>query len=144
MNSATEAQRTRHSAARLIQMYHTTVGKKIVMAVTGIILLIFVIGHMVGNLKIYLGQEHYDAYGLFLRRMGEPLLMHGQALWMARAVLLAALVIHVTAAVQLTLLSWEARPDRYRNQERLAFSYASYTMRWGGLTILAFVIYHLM
>jgi succinate dehydrogenase / fumarate reductase cytochrome b subunit len=125
-------------------LYRSTVGKKILMAVTGIFLLLFVIGHMLGNLKIFAGQEKFDGYAHWLREMGAPLFGHGQALWLVRIVLLAAVALHIVAAVQLTLTSWRARDVKYHTVERLAFSYASYTMRWGGVVVALYVIYHLL
>jgi succinate dehydrogenase / fumarate reductase cytochrome b subunit len=129
---------------RLANLYRTSVGKKWIMAVTGLVLLLFVLGHMLGNLKLYLGQESLDHYGEFLRTAGEPLLPRGVALWIARLGLLACAVLHIWMAVVLTRQSLEARPIPYTKNERLAFSYASYTMRWGGVVILLFVLYHLM
>jgi succinate dehydrogenase / fumarate reductase, cytochrome b subunit len=130
--------------SRLLTLYRSSVGKKVVMAVTGLVLLLFVIGHMLGNLKVYQGPIAYNAYAEHLRELGEPVFGHGQLLWIARIGLIAAAVFHIVAAVQLTAMSYAARQVPYRVKERLAFSYASYTMRWGGLVILAFVIYHLM
>src|SRR5438876_86585 len=117
---------------RIAVLYHSSVGKKVLMAVTGIVLLLFVIGHMLGNLKIYFGAVAFNHYAAFLREMGSPLFPHESLLWIARLILLTAVAIHITAAVQLTLLSRDARDVPYHTQERLSFSYASYTMRWGG------------
>ena len=125
-------------------LWSTSIGKKAVMAVTGIALVGFVILHMVGNLKIYLGPEHFDAYARGLRELGEPILVHGQALWSMRLILLAAVVLHVVAAVQLTQASWAARPVAYTEKEAVAATYAARTMRWGGVIVLLFVVYHLL
>lgn len=121
----------------------TTLGKKAVMAVTGLILFGFVLVHMYGNLKIYQGAEKFDAYAEALRELGKPILAHGHALWIARAVLLLAVVLHIWSAWSLTLQSRRARPVRYQNQELLQSSYAVRTMRWGGFILLLFVLYHL-
>jgi succinate dehydrogenase / fumarate reductase cytochrome b subunit len=121
----------------------STVGKKIVMAATGIILVGFVVVHMIGNLKIYLGAEHFNAYALFLREMAEPLLGYSGALWGFRVVLLVCVVLHVAAAIQLTRLNHAARPVGYA-AGRPPTSYAAWTMRWGGFVLLLFVIYHLL
>jgi succinate dehydrogenase / fumarate reductase cytochrome b subunit len=129
---------------RLVNLYRTTVGKKIVMALTGLVLLLFVIGHMLGNLKVYFGAESFNHYAVFLREFGSPLFPQTALLWLARIVLLACVILHIAAAYQLTLQSRAARPIPYRRKEHLAFSYSSYTMRWGGVVILAFVIYHLL
>jgi len=85
-----------------VVLWGTVVGKKVVMAVTGLVLVGFVIAHMLGNLKIFLGAGAIDAYAVFLRTMGEPLLPYSLILWVVRIVLLACVALHITAAVQLT------------------------------------------
>ena len=127
-----------------LSLYRSSVGKKVVMALSGLILFGFVVGHLAGNLKIFQGPEKYNAYASFLRTVGAPALGHGQLLWIARIVLLAAVLQHVTAALQLARMSLRARKTRYRRRNDLSFSYASRTMRWGGGILLAFVVYHLM
>ncbi|MCP3982534.1 MAG: succinate dehydrogenase cytochrome b subunit [bacterium] len=122
----------------------SSVGKKIVMGLSGVLLFGFVIGHMIGNLKVYQGAEKFNAYAEFLREAGAPMLGHGQALWIARLVLLACVGIHIAAAVQLAVASSRARKTRYKKFDDLSFSYASRTMRWGGAIITAFVIYHIL
>ena len=122
----------------------STVGKKILMALSGLILWGFVIGHMVGNLKVYQGPEAFDHYAEGLRTFGEPFFGRGQLLWLVRLALLFAVGVHIVAALQLVLKSRAARRVGYRKFEPLAFSMASRTMAWGGVAILAFVIYHLM
>lgn len=129
---------------RVLNLYRSSVGKKVFMAATGIVLLLFVIGHMAGNLKIYAGPEKYNAYAAFLRDMGAPMFGHTQLLWLVRAVLVAAAVSHILTAAQLTLMSYRAREAPYQMNRRISLSYASYTMRWGGVVVLAFVVYHLM
>jgi len=121
----------------------TTLGKKALMAVTGLILFGFVLVHMYGNLKMYQGAATFDAYAEALRELGKPVLAHGHALWIARAVLLAAVVLHIWSAWSLTLQSRRARPVKYQNQELVQATYAVRTMRWGGVILLAFVLYHL-
>src|SRR6266850_2040248 len=91
-------------------LWGTMIGKKVVMAVTGFVLIGFVIAHMLGNLKIFLGAETIDTYAAFLRTMGEPLLPYGALLWVVRLVLLTCVALHITAAVQLTRMNWAARP----------------------------------
>jgi succinate dehydrogenase / fumarate reductase, cytochrome b subunit len=130
-------------------LYRSAVGKKAVMAVTGIILFGFVLIHMIGNLKLYEpgelnGQRYLDAYGYFLRHVGEPALPAYGALWIARVVLLAAVVLHIWAAWQVTRMSRAARPQGYSFRNKVHTSYASRTLRWGGVIILLFVIYHLL
>lgn len=129
---------------RLRQFYGTTVGKKVAMAASGLVLVAYVVTHMAGNLKVYQGPAKYNAYAEFLREMGAPLFGHGQLLWAARIVLLAAAVVHVVAALQLARRSRAARPVPYRKPPHDEFSYASRTMRWGGVVLLLFVVYHLM
>jgi len=129
---------------KVLGLYQTSVGKKVVMAVSGILLYGFVVVHMIGNLKVYYGREKYNAYAEFLRSIGYPALGHEQALWIFRIVLIAAVGVHLLAATQLTLRSWAARPAGYRRRDDLSFSYASRTMRWGGVIVALFVIYHLL
>ena len=114
------------------------------MATSGVILLGYVVAHLIGNLKIFTGEEHFDEYAEFLRKIGNPILGHGWFLWMARPVLLAALIVHVVSATQLALISRRARPVRYEHPGTVQATYASRTMRWGGVIILLFVIYHLL
>ncbi len=128
----------------VLALWNTSIGKKAVMAMTGVILIGFVILHMVGNLKIYLGPEHFDAYARGLRELGEPIMAHEQALWTMRLVLIAAVVLHLVAALQLTRMSWAARPVTYTEKDAIAATYAARTMRWGGVILLLFVIYHLL
>lgn len=133
--------------------WRSTLGKKAVMAVSGIVLFGFVLFHMLGNLKLYLpvyvGGEHagehpINVYAEWLRGMGYPLFPHESALWLFRFVLLAAVVLHMWAAWQVTRASWGARSKRYAKVERLQADYASRTMRWGGVIIALFVVYHLL
>jgi succinate dehydrogenase / fumarate reductase cytochrome b subunit len=128
---------------RVVNLYQSSVGKKIVMAFTGALLFLFVLVHMLGNLKIYMGPETFDEYAAFLREVGHPALPHGALLWIFRLVLLSAVGLHILSATQLYLVSRRARRTGYRLTEDLSFSYASRTMRWGGLILLAFVIYHI-
>jgi succinate dehydrogenase / fumarate reductase cytochrome b subunit len=130
--------------ARPAGFYGASVGKKIAMALTGAILVLFVIGHFAGNLKIYLGPEEFNHYAEGLRSLGAPIFPHGSLLWIIRIVLLACVLTHIVSAAQLWLQSKRARPVGYRKVESLAIAYASRTMVWGGLTILAFVVFHIM
>lgn len=125
-------------------LYRSAVGKKAVMAVTGILLFGFVLIHMIGNLKLYMGPQDLDNYGGWLREVGYPALPHQGALWIARLVLLAAVLLHIWAAWQLTLMNRQARPVGYLSRTKVHTTYASRTMRWGGVIILLFVIYHLL
>jgi succinate dehydrogenase cytochrome b subunit len=117
----------------------STIGKKIVMASTGVVLFGFVLAHMVGNLQLYLGSEALDQYAVFLREF-----LHGGGLWIARAVLLACAVLHVWAAASLTLADRAARPVGYREWEPRESTWASRTMRWSGVVLLVFIVYHLL
>jgi succinate dehydrogenase / fumarate reductase, cytochrome b subunit len=125
-------------------LYRSAVGKKAVMAVTGILLFGFVLGHMVGNLKLYEGPQVLNAYAAFLRTMGEPALPPSGLLWLVRVVLLAAVALHIWAAWELTRQSQRARPKPYAARPRLHTTYASRTMRWGGVILLLFIVYHLL
>ncbi len=122
---------------RLVALWHTTIGKKVVMAVTGLIGLLFLISHVISNLLVFTDPHHLDEWGAFLRSLGP-------ALWLARFGLLAAVVLHVVAAVQLTRMSQAARPAGYSRHERQVATYAARTMRWGGLLLLVFIIFHIM
>ena len=130
--------------ARRNRLWSSSVGKKIVMAVSGLILYGFVVAHMLGNLKVYQGRESFNHYAEGLRTVGAPFFSPGQLLWVARAILLAALFVHLAAVVTLTRQSKAARKHSYKKYDGLEFSYASRTMLWGGLLVLAYVIYHLM
>lgn len=125
-------------------IYRTAVGKKAVMAVTGIILFGFVLVHMIGNLHLYEGAAYMNEYGQFLRQVGAPAIPPHAALWIARSVLLAAVVLHIWSAWQVTRMSQEARPSRYEHKRKMHTSYASRTMRWGGVILVLFIIYHLL
>jgi succinate dehydrogenase / fumarate reductase, cytochrome b subunit len=127
-----------------VALWGTMVGKKVVMAVTGVVLVGFVIAHMVGNLKIFLGAEALDSYALFLRTMGEPLVPYETLLWAARLILLTSGALHILAAVQLTQMNWAARPRGYETKRSIATSYAALTMRWSGVIVALFVVYHLL
>jgi succinate dehydrogenase cytochrome b subunit len=116
----------------------STLGRKAVMALTGVILFGFVVGHMLGNLQVYLGPAALNAYGVFLREF-----LHGGGIWIARATLLASVGLHVWAATSLTLDSWAARPEGYRSVRHAESTYASRTMVWSGPILALFIVYHL-
>jgi succinate dehydrogenase / fumarate reductase cytochrome b subunit len=122
----------------------SSVGLKAVMAVSGIILVLFLIAHMLGNLKVFAGQTSFDHYAEWLRRIGTPLLPGAWYLWIQRTVLTVAVLAHIWAATVLALRARAARPVRYAHRKPVQGSYAARTMRWGGLIILLFVIYHLL
>ncbi len=129
---------------RVAALYSTTVGKKFAMAITGAVFFGFVVVHMLGNLKAFWGPEKLNHYAEGLRTLGAPFFGYGQLLWLFRIVLLVCVGIHVLAATQLTLRSWAARPVGYKNTPHLELSYSSRTMRWGGVIIGLYVVYHLM
>lgn len=129
---------------RVVSLYRSSVGKKILMALSGLILIGFLIAHMAGNLKIFWGPDSFNGYAEWLRGVGYPLLPHMAGLWMVRILLLLAVVIHVIAAVQLWRMSQRARRHGYQREKSLAFSYASRTMRWGGVILLLFIVYHIL
>jgi succinate dehydrogenase cytochrome b subunit len=128
----------------IVVLWGTMVGKKVVMAVTGLVLVGFVIAHMLGNLKIFLGAEAIDEYAVFLRTVGEPLFPPGMLLWVARLVLLACIALHITAAVQLSRMNWAARPHGYDTKRSIATTYAARTMRWSAVILFLFIVYHLL
>lgn len=125
-------------------LWSSSVGKKITMAVSGVILYGFVVVHMLGNLKVYMGREAFNHYAEGLRTLGAPFFARGQLLWILRIILLAALFVHVAAMLQLTLQSRRARRHGYKKFDGLEFSWASRTMLWGGVLLLVYVIYHLL
>jgi succinate dehydrogenase / fumarate reductase, cytochrome b subunit len=118
-------------------LFSSSIGRKILMAVTGLILIGFVIGHLVGNLQVFQDPDHINGYAQFLHQLG-PLL------WIARIGLLVAVGIHIWAGVALSLENTRARgPEPYGVQHTIQATLASRTMRWTGLVVLAFLIYHL-
>ncbi|MGA8026868.1 MAG: succinate dehydrogenase cytochrome b subunit [Bryobacteraceae bacterium] len=123
--------------ARPARFWASTNGKKVVMAITGAILFLFVIGHMLGNLQVFEGPDKLNAYGRFLH--GVP-----EILWAVRITLIISVILHIWASVELAVRKTQARPVAYAKRENIASSYASRTMYWSGPIILAFVIYHLL
>jgi succinate dehydrogenase / fumarate reductase cytochrome b subunit len=138
------AVRARKRKPFLLDLYGTAVGKKYVMAITGLIGLGYVIAQMVGNLKMYLGPEDIDHYSEWLRDLLVPLFPRTVALWLMRIVLIVALVLHLHAAYTLTLINRRARPEQYKSpRDYVAANFASRTMRWTGIIVLLFLFYHL-
>ncbi len=125
-------------------LLRSLIGKKVIMAVTGVILLLFVIAHLLGNLKVFQGAAHFNAYAEGLRTLGAPFLPRGLLLWVARVVLVVAVGAHIWAAIAVTRASWGARPVGYHALEAVETTYAARTMRWGGVIIVLYVIYHLL
>src|SRR5258705_5905977 len=120
------------------QFYRSTVGKKVVMAVTGLIGIGFVIVHVAGNLLAFAGRDKLNTYTAFLHGPG------AEVLWVVRVVLIVAVVLHVTAAAQLTRRARAARPVKYHEREPQVSTLPSRTMRWGGVLLLAFIVFHLL
>ena len=130
--------------SRVVALTHSLIGKKVVMAVTGVILIGFLVGHVYGNLKIFQGAVHFNAYAEGLRTLGAPIFGRSHLLWIARGLLLASTVGHLGAAWAVTRASWQARPVPYRRLDLVETTFAARTMRWGGVVLLLFVIYHLL
>ncbi|MEO7652884.1 MAG: succinate dehydrogenase cytochrome b subunit [Bryobacteraceae bacterium] len=122
---------------RPLNFFAATIGKKVVMAVTGVILFGFVIGHLLGNLQVFLGREKLDAYAESLRHLGG-------LLWIARGVLLLSVILHIVSSIQLAMQKNAARPVAYTKKESVASSYASRTMMWSGPIVAVFIVYHLL
>ena len=120
-----------------LRFWQTTVGKKAVMAVTGVILFGFVVGHLLGNLQIYISQEQINHYSATLKS-------HPGFLWSARIGLLLAVFLHIWSSFELWLLQKQARPVAYIKKDNIASTYASRTMMWSGPIVLAFIIFHLL
>jgi succinate dehydrogenase / fumarate reductase, cytochrome b subunit len=122
----------------------TSIGKKYAMATSGIILVGFVIVHAVGLLKFFFGEKHLDEYSIFLRTVGEPIAPHYYLLWGLRITLLAAVSVHIWAAYMTTVQSKRARPIPYAHADTIQANYASRTMRWGGIILLLFIVFHIL
>ncbi len=123
--------------SRVLALWHTSVGKKAVMAATGVIMVAYLITHVLANLLVFQGPDQINAYSRFLHGTGG-------ALWAARLVLLAAVGLHIVAAVQLTNRSRAARPVAYVERQPQVSTLASRTIRWGGWLILLFLVFHIL
>src|SRR2546421_7675641 len=121
----------------LKRIFGSSVGKKYIMAVSGCVLFLFVVAHLLGNLQIFLGAEVINRYGHFLQSNPE-------LIWPARIILLAMVGLHIWAAVKLTVENRAARPVAYAQYEVVVATYASRTMFMSGLIILVFIVYHLL
>ncbi|MDQ8208626.1 succinate dehydrogenase cytochrome b subunit [Coraliomargarita sp. SDUM461003] len=122
----------------LCSFFKSTIGRKILMALTGLVLVLFVMGHMLGNLQIFLGAEVINAYAYKLHH-----LLPAAALWGIRIFLLASIAVHIWAAVTLTLDNRKARPEGYDSEKVVQASYSSRTMRMSGIILLAFIVFHI-
>ena len=134
---------------RWSSFFSSTIGKKIVVGVTGLAMIVFLIGHVSGNLKVFLpdpepGVADIDVYASFLRSMGEPLAPHGSLLWLVRIGLLAALVLHVVFVIQLSARNRAARPQGYAGQRYTRATWAARLMMYSGLLLLIYVVVHVL
>jgi succinate dehydrogenase / fumarate reductase cytochrome b subunit len=128
----------------LLGMWQTNIGKKWVMAVTGLLMMAFLLVHMLGNLKIFFGPTDFDHYAHWLRTIGEPVLHGAWYLWIQRVVLVVALGLHITAAAQLSRRDHKARPVKYAHGQRPQATWATHSMRYGGIVLGLFIIWHLL
>jgi len=137
--------KVRRGGPALVQFYRSAIGKKWVMGITGVLLMGFVLFHMIGNFKLFLSKEELNLYGEALRDIPGHLLPRTVLLWTVRLGLVAAFVFHIHAAASLTILNRRARPDTYKSKrDYIAANFASRTMRWTGIIIALFVLFHLM
>jgi succinate dehydrogenase / fumarate reductase cytochrome b subunit len=114
------------------------------MAVSGLIFIGYVLLHMYGNLKAFAGHDAFNEYAHHLRTIGEPMLPHAGLLWIIRVVLIIAVVVHVYAAFTLWQRAHKARTVKYVVKKHTGATFASRMMRWGGVTLLLFIIWHLL
>lgn len=130
---------------RLLDFYRSGVGKKTIVAVTGIVLAGYVLIHMLGNLKLYEGPDAMNLYAEWLRGWGTPSLPREGFLWAARTVLLISVTLHIVAIAQLTVMNRRARPDGYAHRRRnMVTNIAALTMRSSGIFLAVFIVYHLL
>lgn len=142
---ATQETETRErSQLWVVEFYRSSVGKKYAMALSGIVLMAYVFFHMLGNLKLYFGPASMNEYADFLRIFGAPAVPETTTLWVVRIALLVAFVIHIHAAFVLWGRNRRARPQHYESKrDWIAADFASRTMRWSGIIVLLFVLFHL-
>jgi succinate dehydrogenase / fumarate reductase cytochrome b subunit len=133
------AQRRTPKAAKTNSVF-----KKVVMAVSGIIMVLFLIAHMVGNLHVFQGAESFNHYSRWLRTFGEPALPPRTLLTIIEIVLVVSVIAHMWSAITLWRQAKRARPERYVTKKSVAQTYASRTMRWGGVIIALFIVYHIL
>ncbi|MEN3584265.1 succinate dehydrogenase [Streptomyces sp. ZYX-F-203] len=137
------ATRTDRGFPRVRAAWRSTVGKKTVMAVSGLVMLLYLFSHMIGNLKIFFGPEEFDHYAHWLRTLGEPVTRYEWTLWAFRFVLVVSVVAHAVSAHQLSRRDIRARPRPYVHRKART-SYATRTMRWGGIILGLFVVWHIL
>jgi succinate dehydrogenase / fumarate reductase, cytochrome b subunit len=134
---------------RITSFYNSTLGKKILMALSGAFLVFFVVGHMAGNLKIFLGKDAagvhaLDHYAHYLREIAQDILGPSTFLWIFRVLLISAVLIHVSSAIALARRNRQARPVGYQKHDYRSSTIASRTMYYGGLVIIAFIVFHIL
>ncbi|MFB7189678.1 succinate dehydrogenase [Streptomyces sp. NPDC056230] len=137
------ATRTDRRPSMTRTLWDSSVGKKTIMAVSGLIMLLYLVVHMIGNLKIFFGSGEFNHYAHWLRTMGEPFLHYEWALWIVRVVLVLAVVLHAVSAYQLSRRDIRARPAKYVHKKPRA-GYATRTMRWGGIILALFIVWHIL
>ncbi|MFB8026924.1 MULTISPECIES: succinate dehydrogenase [unclassified Streptomyces] len=137
------ATRTDRRPSMTRTLWDSSVGKKTIMAVSGLIMLGYLAVHMLGNLKIFFGSGEFNHYAHWLRTIGEPFLHYEWALWIIRVVLVAAVVLHAVSAYQLSRRDLRARPTAYVNRKARS-SYATRTMRYGGVILALFIVWHIL
>ncbi len=120
-----------------LEFWRSTIGKKVVMAVTGIMMVLFLLGHLSGNLLVFKGMKAMDDYAAFLKSLGG-------LLWVARFSLIGAVVLHATAAYQLTMAARAARPQAYAKKKSQVSTLASRLMRWGGVLLAVYIVFHIL
>lgn len=135
---------TRPTLVKGARASRTTIALKLGMAISGFIFLGFVLAHMYGNLKAFAGHDAFNEYAEHLRELGEPMLPHEGALWIIRLGLILSLVVHVACAVVLWRRAAAARTTKYVVKKNTGVTRASLMMRWGGVTILVFLVWHLL
>ena len=144
VSSPTIVGRHKRSPFPVLDLWRSSVGKKWIMGITGVMLMGFVLFHMIGNLKMYLGESHFDEYAHFLRVLLVPIIPETGVLWILRVGLLAAFGLHIACAYSLTRMNQKARPIKYQSpRDYVAVNWAARTMRWSGVIVGLFLLWHL-
>lgn len=132
----------------MLSFYKTTIGKKFIVAITGLLMVLFVVGHAAGNLKAFGGysdgQHMLDHYGELLRSIGTDFLGHGTALWIVRIGLLLTVVLHIVTVIQLQVINKRNKPEQYLNQKYRAATIPARIMFYGGILLLIFIVFHIL
>jgi len=123
----------------IIRFWNSSIGKKLLVGVTGIVLVLFLMGHLAGNLLTFQGRHAMNDYAEFLHTM-----LHGSGIWIARVVLITVFVLHILATIALTRENRAAKPEKYQCDATVAASRSSRIMIWSGLVVLAFVLFHIL